>query len=236
MNPRRPKTAATSGGLGDIVFAIPAMRLADVEQVYVKENHYVHGTLYSAIKRFLEYQDFKVLPTSGLFPVGKFEPGLQYDYNLDRRHMMRGRTGVHIVVSYHKFLHQSPNGWKRQWVHIPNQTEIKEPYTAIHVTSRYRDHSKVNWSSVLSRVSGRKIFLGFQDEWLRFCTQWKVDLEWFAVDDIYQMAQMIKGSQALYCNQSVGLALAQGLAHSYFLEKKPGKVYCIMNVENEHLL
>lgn len=230
-------TAATSGGLGDIVFAIPIMKQLQVTDIYVKESYYFppYGTLYIAIKSLLQLQGFNVHPTPGGPDPGIFEPGLHIDHNLDHSLHQRCRGSNHIIISYLNTFNLPLEGWATPWLSITEPATIEGEYTLIHLTERWRRNSEVDWRHVLSTIKGKVYFTGFQHEWLDFCTKYG-DVEWLPTTDILQMAILIRDAKALYCNQSVSLALAQSIGKDYYLEKKPGKTNCLMYTQNEHLL
>lgn len=230
-------TAATSGGLGDIVFAIPIMNRLQITDVYVKENYYhvPYGNLYLAIKSLLQQQGFNVHPTPGGEHPGIFEPGLHIDYNLDHSLSQRCRGTNHIIISYLNTFHLPHDNWKEPWLNITEPAIIPGEYTLIHLTDRWRRNSRVDWKKVLQSINGKVYFTGFQHEWLDFCARYG-DVEWLPTKDILSMAILIRDCKVLYCNQSVSLALCQSMSKEYYCDFKPGKTNCRMFTKNEHLL
>lgn len=227
------KVAATSGGFGDIVYAIPIMRELKIKTVYVKENWYVHPehSLYSGIKTLLEHEGFNVLPTKGGYDPMKYEHGLKFDYDLDSFRKMSGRGFVHIQKNMRMFFNLELKPFS-PWLSLPVSDY---GYSVIHLTERWRENSLVEWEHVLSGINQKVYFIGFQYEWLDFQIKYG-DIEWKQCYDILDMAKFISGASAVYCNQSVALTLAQGLGKKYFLDKKPGKTNTLMYTKNEHLL
>jgi hypothetical protein len=230
-------TAATSGGLGDIVFSIPAMKKIGVTHVYIKEAYYYppYGNLYLAIKDLLAQQGFIVLPTSGNYPPHKYEPGLQVDYDMDKARLQPNRGRNHIIISYLNTFNLAHDNWSQPWLNIQGDNDIEQPYTLIHLTPRWRDNSKVNWRKILHEIKGKVHFIGFQHEWIDFCTKYG-NVSYLATGNILELAILIRDCEVLYCNQSVALSLAQGMGKKYFLERKPGKTNCLIYTENENLL
>lgn len=230
-------TAGTSGGLGDIVYSIPVMKQLGVANVYVKESYYYppYGNLYLAIKDLLVQCGFTVLPTSGKYPPHEYEPGVHIDLDMDEARKQPGRGRNHILISYLNTFNLAHTNWKSTWLDIKGNNDIKEPYSLIHLTPRWRDNSPVDWSHVLHNIKGKVYFIGFQYEWLDFCTRYG-NVEWYPLNNVLEMAIVIRDCQALYCNQSVSLALAQGMGKTYYLEKKPKKTNCLMYTQNENIL
>lgn len=227
------KTAASSGGAGDIVYSIPVLRKLGVKTLYVKETEYLPGlTLFASVAPLIESQDITCLPTSPGFRLGKFDPAIHIDYNLDnlRNQPLRGKN--HIIKSYFQEFGLSTTGW--------NDTFLKGSptvldYTLFHVTSRWRERSNINWKEILKSVPGEKLFIGFEEEWDSFRKQYgRIDYQ--ETKDLLSMASYIKYCKALYCNQSVALTLAQGLGKEYWLERKPGKSNTLFYTKNEHIL
>lgn len=230
-------TAACSGGAGDLVYAIRTMQILGVKTIFIKENFYRQpfGNLYLAMNRLMQSQGFACKPTSGNYPVGQFDPQLHFDFNIDNFRNQPGRGTVHIMMNmYRHFNIHIGDTWKRPWM-TPVPALINESYSAVHVTERWREGSKVDWKSVLRSIPGNKYYVGLQYEWLEFASRYG-DIKWFPTDDIFEMAQVIGSADALYCNQSVGLTLAQGLGVPYYLDRKPGKTNTLLYTKNEHLL
>lgn len=233
------KVAASSGGAGDLVYAIPVMRKLGVRKIYVKRNFYANfnGDLYHSIAPLLRAEGFDVLPTSGDFPIGRFEPGLQFDYNLDefRQEPFRGKN--HIIRSYLNHFRLSDHEWNKPWLTFQADYRTpREDYSLVHVTPRWRDNSKVDWTKVLHDRVGRLYFIGFKEEWREFNISFHAAPMMIDTSDLLEMATLIRDCQALYCNQSVALTIAQGLGKKYFLEVKPGKTNTLMHTTNEIIL
>lgn len=226
------KVAATSGGLGDIVYSVPIMRELQISTVYVKEDYYFppYGSLYTAIKSFLQHEGFNVLPTKGGLPAMTYEDGLKFDYDMDSFRLMPMRGRVYIPTNMRRYF-KLPEQQYKPWLNFDTS---EGDYNVILVTDRWNG-SKINWKKILNEVEGKKLFVGFQHEWLNFCVK-HCDVTWHPVDDILDMAKVAAGAKAVYCNQGVLLTLAQGMGKKYFLERNPGKTNCLTYAENENLL
>lgn len=223
--------AACSGGAGDIIYSIPILKQLGASTLYIKENFYhpPHGNLHQTMKRMMESQGFEVRPCSGSFPVGTFDK-VPYDYNIDKFRDQKGRGTRHIQERM--ATHFGVEWIKGQWVDIPTTAG---DYTLVHLTERWRTGSVVNWKKVLHRIEGPVKFIGFQHEWLEFGVN-VGNVEWWPCEDVYEMAELIAGCKALYCNQSVALTLAQGMGKEYYLDRKAGRTNTLLYTTNEHLL
>jgi hypothetical protein len=232
-------TAGTSGGCGDIVYAIPVMKKLGITLVYVKENWYrpPHHSLYSVMKPLLEMQGFEVLPTAGGYDPMQYEPSLKLDYDMDSFRLKRARGKVHIMVNMLNYFELPTNNWTKPWLKVDGDGAglPSEAYSLIHLTPRWRENSRVDWERVFMKIDGPVFFIGFPEEHAEFCRLYgSIPLK--PTDNILQMAQLIRDCRALYCNQSVALTIAQGLGKKYYLEVKPGKTNTLMYTKNENIL
>lgn len=233
------KVAATSGGLGDIVYSIPVMKKLGVKTVYVKENYYFrpYGSLYTSCKELLESQGFKVLPTSGAYIPCTFEPHLKFDYNMDMSRRQPNRGGNHIIISYLNEFKLSTLDWTKPWLSIECEREILFPYSIVQRTERWRRNSQVNWRKVILGIKKTTpVFIGFKDEYEAFCAETGTNIDYRPTKDILEVAQLISHCESFYGNQSCGLTLAQGLGKEYFLDRNPGKTNALMFTEKENIL
>ncbi len=235
----RMRTAATSGGAGDAVIGITVMHTLGVNKIWVKENFYSdgEGSLYSNLKPLLEVNGFEVFPTPAMPGTWDFEKGLRYAHNMDSFRNMRGRNHIHIMINQHRaFGLPDPTNFN-PWLKVDEiPSGLTPDITLVNVTDRWRDGSKVNWSEVLKRIEGTKYFIGLKYDHERFENEINGTIEHFKTKDFLEMARAIRDCKALYCNQSVGLAIAQGLGKDYWLEKKPLKYNVLTRTANEHIL
>lgn len=227
--------AACSGGAGDILYSIPIMRALGVDTYYIKRNFYhpPHSDLYSTMKLIMEKQNFRVLPTSGDYEWGKYEPGLEYDYNIDSFREQPLRNVIHIMQNMAIKFRVPQRNLFSPWLKV--EPELSVPDNIIHLTPRWRDGSKIDWRQVRASMKGTQGFIGFQYEYIDFCQKYG-DIQWLPTSNIYEMARFIAGAKRLYCNQSVALVIAQGIGKEYYLEKKPNKYNVVTRLSNEHIL
>lgn len=228
------KSAACSGGAGDIIYSIPVMRRLGVTIYYIKRNFYLppHSNLYETIAPLLRSQGFTCLPTSGEYPWQEFDPTLQYDYNIDNFRFMPLRNRIHIMRNMAMCFKVSARGIQQPWLNI---SAIAAPDNLIHLTSRWRENSKVNWMDILGKITGSLGFIGFKQEHKEFTQQYG-KIKHFPTENLLEMAQLIAGCKRVYCNQSVALTIAQGLGKEYHLERKPTKTNTLLFTQNEYLL
>lgn len=223
-------TALSSGGLGDIVYSIPVMKTLGVTTLYAKLNYYAapYGTVYSSIKRLVEHEGIKVepYPCTSMF---KYEG--MVDYDIDRFRLERLRGKVHIQANMCKAARIPVIPYK-PWLSLPVSDQ---GYNVIQLTPRWRRNSRVDWKRIVHEMDRPAKFLGFQHEWVEFCDRYG-NVPWCPTVDVYDMAEVIAGASAVYCNQGVSLTIAQGLGKEYNLEVNKGKTNTLFYGSNEHLL
>lgn len=211
------------------------MRALGVTRLYVKENFYQpgEGSMYTALKPLLETQGIEVLPTKGGLDFEIYEEGLQFDYDLDLWRHQRGRGRTHIIFSMLVQFKRFYQGWKRPW--IKNIPVSQGDYSLIFLTWRWREDSKVNWKKVYASIPGEVYFIGLREDHDLFERE-VGQIYWHPTADLLEMAKLIAGCRALYCNQGVALVLAQGLGKEYWCAFKPTKTNTMLYTSNEHNL
>jgi hypothetical protein len=229
----------TSGSLGDIIYALPTIRQLGGGTVYVKESYFwpPYGSLYSAIKDLLLLQPYidQVKPYGGQYAPFHYDPKIHIDFDLDLalNQPLRGRN--HNIKSCLNAFNLSTLGWSDPWLIIDDKDRRQDPYSVIHLTPRWRDHSMIDWERIYMNIPGKVYFVGFSDEHADFCQKYG-RIEHRVTSDILELARVIRDCRALYCNQSVSLTIAQGLGKTYWLEQKPTKTNCLMYTTNENIL
>lgn len=234
------RIAVSSGGAGDIIFSIPIMKSLGISTLYIKESFYPvgFGSMYSALKEIVELQGFEVLPTKdegGGFD--KFEPGLQYDINMDAWRGVRGRGKDHIMLSMMMWFKCYRPDWKRPWLRLDDKkTDLTgSDYSLWYLSPRWRQSSH-SWRDGFAKVSGDKYFIGFDQDWEDFCIMVNQMVPWLRTTDFMATARLIRDCRALYCNQGPALAIAQGIAKEYYCAFKTGKTNTMIRMPYEHHL
>lgn len=210
------------------------MKQLGVTKYYVKRNFYYspHSNLYETVAPLLRSQGFDVEPTSGDYKWGEFEPGLQFDYDIDSFRDMPFRNIVHIMHNMAMKFRVSKAGLFNPWLSVePNHIADN----VIHLTERWREGSRVDWNAVRHSITGSCVFVGFVHEWENFCSKYG-EIVYYRTENLLELAQVIAGAKRVYCNQTVSLALSQSMGKEYYLEKKPNKYNVLTRTQNEHLL
>lgn len=212
------KIAYSSGGCGDIVFQVPAMKELGVAIVHMP------FAIWERMHRLLEHVGF-------ICAVA--EKYTNEDYNMDDFRKQPRRGVNHIMVSIaNQFGTKQPDF--EPWLSFDEKNRFDNPI--IHVTSRWREGSIVNWRMIAGSLS-TPVFVGLESEWDNFTNETGIGILWVSTRDILALASLIwTCTKAIYCNQSIVMALCQAMGKEYYGEFKVGKTNCRTFKPNEHVL
>lgn len=238
------KTFKHMGKCGDILFSLPAIRELGGGILYIPEDTPDECTgMYSTMKDLLLLQPY--IHEVREYPSGlaykQQAPGIHIDYDLDLARNQPAKGRIHIVKRYMDAFGVNYPNWKEPWLKVDNEpAKIKGPYTLISYTGRHiknerGEQSKVDWKRVLRSIPGPVCFVGLPDEYYSFRKAYGETM-WTPTQSMLEVARLVRDCDALYCNQSSVLAIAQGLSKTYHLDVKPGKTNCLMYTKNEYIL
>jgi hypothetical protein len=239
------KTFRHGGKIGDVIFSLPTIRELGGGILYLPERTPdACNNLYSSLKDLLLHQpyikDVREYP-SGLNYM-ELAPDIHVDYDLDRARLQPLKGVIHIVKRYMDAFGINYPNWKEPWLKLPDVVPpIEGEYMLVNYTGRHifndcmKIKSSVNWTEVIKSIKKPAYFVGLESEYHNF-VQHSTDLPYLKTDNILQLSLLIKGAHSVYCNQSSTLAIAQGLSKEYYLDVKPMKTNCLLNLPNEHLL
>jgi hypothetical protein len=218
-------TAYSSGGSGDIVFQIKIMKLLEVNRLYIMEAHYNDSTtIASTVGSLLISQGIESYPVVN-------DHLIMVDYNLDK--FREEKQYGHLIKRMLLKFGLPIEDWKTPW--LKDIHPVKSSRFLVNITPRWREGSSIDWKKTLQFIRSELMFIGFEDEYNAFCKE-VFEIPYLHCNNLLEMSQYVNGCEALYCNQSAALAIAQGLGKKYFLEHKPGKFNCLMNTGNENIL
>ena len=235
-------TARHSGKIGDIIYAIPAMKLLKVEKVLIPNITGECNGLRHTLKRLMEVNGFEVGLYPDNTPYGMVAAGYEYPtYDFDDAREQPGKGRIHIVKRYLDTFKLKPKNWTEPWLNSGFEYAHGD-FTVVSWTGRHLlnkqtgQESKVDWTKVVESIKGDVYFVGLREEFIMFTEKFKVYPKMRYLDDMLDVAQFIAGAKAVYCNQSAILAIAQGLGKDIYCEFKPGKTNCKLYRDNEHEL
>lgn len=244
------KTFRHGGKIGDIIYSLPTIRELGGGILYLPEKT-PDGcdSLYSSLKDLLLMQPYikEVREYPSGLPYMELAPGIHIDYDLDRARLQPMKGVIHIVKRYMDAFGVKVNNWQWPWLTVTDKPfqhrfwNIEEKYCLINYTGRHIKNdclnitSSVDWSKVLSRVKLPVYFIGLEAEYIAFKNKYGY-LPYLKTDDMLDVALLVDDAQAVYCNQSSVLTIAQGLGKTYYLEPKPMKQNCLLFTQNENIL
>lgn len=232
------KTAFITGGIGDIVYALKICKALQVRTLFVRRVALENGSdTFKAVENLIHAQGITPVPIDSTLPLFEVPKDIPFDYNFDtfREQPNRGRN--HILLSMARQF-QVKYDIAKPWLHnIEAQKGIKD---IVFVTQRWRTDSKLKWNFVLQRYNVSGIFVGFKSDYENFMNEAgeaESRLSYYPTEDLLHVAEVIKGSRRLFCNQNPALAIAQGLGGvQYYCEFKPGKTNTRLFIQNENYL
>lgn len=226
-----------SGSLGDIIYSLPTIRAMGGGTLHVKRALFHAGyDQFTASERLLRCQPYlhDVLPYPAQYDQFQHDPNIHLDHDLDVARLQPNRSRVHIIKRHLDAMGVQLVSWRDPWLTVPSPP-VDWFYSLIHVTPRYRERSRVDWAVIRQLIPEPVFFIGFKHEHEAF-EQFAGPIPYLPTRDLLDMARAIAGADALYCNQSVGLTLAQGLGKPYFLERHVNRINCLLFTSNEHIL
>src|SRR6186713_30351 len=230
------KTFRHGGKTGDVIFSLPAIRELGGGILYIPENTPDEVTgMFTNMKSLLELQPY--IHEVREYPSGlgymELAPGITIDYDLDRARLQPAKGVVHIVKRYLDAFDINIPNWKEPWLHLDTEPGpftgeyIVFNYTARHVINERKPAPPFDWKQLYDSVEGRKVFVGSPDEFQAFKEMTGIE-EYVPTKDALELARVIRDAKAVYCNQSLTLALAQALGVTYYVYPKPFKTNCLL--------
>ena len=154
--------------------------------------------------------------------VGTWTPGTpEPDIDLDRFRgvLFRGFEGNYVEAYHRTFgLPFTQEGYDETWLEADAK---KIAPVVINRTSRYRcPQGTGTWQNLLEQanISQNGVFVGTQDEHEDFVRSTGFSVQYYAVQDFKELADVIAGADLFMGNQSAAYAIAMGLGKSSVLE------------------
>jgi hypothetical protein len=214
-----PKSFRHSGSLGDVVFAVPAIKSQTIHgTIHLAAGvpgHWAPGIQHPAGK-------FRMSKAGAewLVPLLNSQPGLTAttsqepsDVNLDKfRHIGLSYMNGSIPRWYFYVV----AGWydlSRAWLTVTPKAGLSNTL-CINRTSRY-NNPRINWSSLREYAT---LFVGLEEEY-EAMRKVLPDCRYQPTADALEMAQVIAGCRVFVGGQSVAFAIAEALKCPRVLEQ-----------------
>lgn len=214
-------TFKMAGGLGDIIYALPAMRELGGGTLAICPSEFTNGELHSA-DRLVGPEAFAGLPelittaTDYVERADVLADEVPAKFDLNRFRMRSSLNGPpNLAQMILERFECNPKAWLRQWLALyPAELDA----VLIQRTARY--HNPVfPWRELVNFYAGRCQFLGRVSEHREFCQEFG----WLplrnGVLNLLDFATAIAAGRLFAGNQSVGYAIAEGLKRSAILEQ-----------------
>lgn len=211
-----------SGGRGDVIYALPAMRAAGGGVLYLNLRSNVGVSAPLVEQDATSFSDILVSQTY----VDSVEVwrGQEFDLDLDgfRKHLGKNR---HLALSH--LLHAGVSADLSQpWLDFSDLQPQRCAEIVVNRTCRY--HGFLDWKS-LKPFQDRAVFVGSVMEFYNFITSTGLRLRYERTPTLVSLVQVIIGSRLFIGNQSLAFALAEGCKHPRILEVFPNAPNCMPN-------
>lgn len=222
-----------SGKYGDCIFSLPTIKAMGGGVLYMP-NKALGGwgveTMYNDMHSFMETQS--CITEVKLYPdvLAWNDTPIPVDVNLNRHitHPLRGATNM-VQRYFDVFGINQPVPLK--WI----EAETSEAgYTLVNITNRFR--GKVNWHRVINSIKGELMFVGTDAEWGEYKALGTRQTIRAHCPDVLTLCSLVAHADAVYCNQSLVLALAIAMDKKRYVEFKPLKTNCKFYTPNEYEL
>lgn len=230
------KTYKHSGTFGDLIYSLsvvkkmtPGMFVVALENIErcVAEYGYRPDEVDTAHRGRFTFQDYQMLAPllrrqSYIQDVGTWTPGTsQPDVDLDRFRgvLFRGFEGNYVQAYHMTFgLPFDSAMLEETWLEA-DATQIAP--VVINRTFRYRcPNGTGTWQGLLEQanISQNGVFVGTPDEHEDFVKSTGFRVQYHAVQDFKELADVIAGADLFMGNQSAAYSIAMGLGKSSVLE------------------
>lgn len=200
-----------SGDLGDVIYALPAMRALGRGTVYLNTRPWtavMDEPRVRVLKPLLEAQDYIDRVIHGDAP--KDEPCV--DISTFRRGGLLYGKNLMAVQSDWVNAKASP----APWLEVSPSTRAVGRIVC-HRSPRYRN-PYFRWDEIGKRFGERLLFVGLRHEVEVLRRQTGVAAEWAVTRDYLELAELIAGADLFIGNQSSPMALAIGLGVPFIQE------------------
>lgn len=216
------KSYASIGDFGDIIFSLPCVKLNEKGIYYGVDRPDCRSITprLPILKRLLESQPYihKLLPHSG--------QKIDYDFCDFRDNGMP--FGVTLGKLHADYVGLKPD-LNEPWISVKPSKESKGKIVVAR-SPRYRN-SRFPWRSIVEQYRDKIIFIGLPEEYHNF-TDLFGKVPYFPTNDLYEVAELIAGSELFIGNQSSPNAICEGLKHRSILEVSLNAPDCIYPRDN----
>lgn len=227
-----------SGDLGDIIYALAAIRLAGGGKLLLGPRSLrtpppanpMREDQFERLQPLLESQ-----PYISKAQFTERYPGTDTAFDLNRFREnwgdkgLRERTGISTLVRMHCHLLGVDEKFHPGdiWLTVPNV--IETGMFTCHRSARYRstEDDPFPWELIVKRYAKRLLFVGLPSEHAEFQRQFDCKVSFWQCVDFLEMARVIAGSNGFIGNQSFPNAIALGCGQRVAQEVWPTSPDCV---------
>jgi ADP-heptose:LPS heptosyltransferase len=226
-----------SGKLGDIIWALPAIKHLGGGTLYLRINEIDHGPNEIKLTEEGAQSISALLKTQPYIHDVKIhtDEKIDYDLNLFRRFIF---AVPEITIAESVFMGLGIRGNHEEkldepWILVDKDTNVLNKIV-ISRTNRYRN-SEINpfYLKLKDRnISKHGIFVGSIEEYEKFEEVYRTGIEYYPTPTILDLARVIAASKFYVGNENLANALNESMKKTSFLEnnKNPiGQFFCYFN-------
>ena len=204
-------TLKSSASCGDIIYSMPLARYlhetTKEDIIYLIDSNTHHAknrevNTFDMLETLLLRQDY-------IYGVYRYIDQ-KIDYNLDQFRKCKNFRNTPIWINHFQSQGIPPKrAYFRKWIDVGES--IITHHAVFSETKRYRNYGfNLAEESKISSKFGKVVFCGTDSEYERFNS----DIPHAQTYNLLDVANLINQSEAVYCNQSAILTIAQGLFHN----------------------
>lgn len=198
-----------SGSLGDMIFSLPIVKALGGGLYYLRTD------MAGSLKRLFEIQPYLTIEVVNDQEWKALKDEVTHDLDA-----FRGQNAVHVVDMHSLAFNVTIDKTQPYLFNVPPN---KVSRIVVNDTGRQRfPGDTINWE-LLRPYEKDCVFLGNDRDYEIFLEDRKMDIPRYRVDDLYDFARVIQGSELLVCNMSVGQTMAEGLKKPYVVDLYVGK-------------
>jgi len=200
------------GSIGDIIYAMPTILTCGGNAIlYLRTEEHLKF-LYNLLKKQSYIKDVRH-SNSAEDDGYSWTDGNIINFN-DFAHIAWVKRNQHLVLS-HLETQNKEYDLSKLWIDSVEPKYLSD--IIINRTTHYHDKEEINWH-LLEPFKDRCKFVGYPKEYKCFIQTYKIDIEFYQVQDALELAQVIRGSKFFVGNQSAAFAIAEAIKHPRFLE------------------
>lgn len=233
-----PPTFYHSGDLGDIIYAMAAIKSLGGGVVHLGPDN---RTTMPTREPMSPGRFGMIAPLLAAQPyINRVEfsqaiaPGLDYDLNQFRKQIIGTRSdvapGMNLARCVLKHFGQPLESDEQPWLSVDSPLNLDGKCVILARSHRYHN-PRFNWREIVRRYGPHSVFIGSESEWREFCREFG-PVDYHRCADLLEAARLIAGAKLFVGNQSCPYAIAEGLKQNAILEVAPQAPNCMFERPN----